>query len=101
MCVMLVVGTKQAAKCISEFISNAKDEPQESEDEDIAVDDDMEEEELVSEEQQHQLIDSDGSYIDASTNQIVMSGDGGLVRLVSMNQGENVVNIVTSTATND
>ena len=61
----------------------------------------MEEEELVSEEQQHQLIDSDGSYIDASTNQIVMSGDGGLVRLVSMNQGENVVNIVTSTATNE
>ena len=61
----------------------------------------MEEEELVSEEQQHQLIDSDGSYIDASTNQIVMSGDGGLVRLVSMNQGENVVNIVTSTATDE
>ena len=30
--------------------------------------------------QQHQLIDSDGSYIDASTNQIVMNGDGGLVR---------------------
>ena len=63
----------------------------------------MEEEELVGEEagQQHQLIDSDGSYIDASTNQIVMNGDGGLVRLVSMNQGENVVNIVTSTATNE
>ena len=62
----------------------------------------MEEEELVRDEQgqQHQLIDADGSYIDASTNQIVMSGDGGLVRLVSMNQGENVVNIVTSTATN-
>ena len=60
----------------------------------------MEEEELVGDEQ-HQLIDSDGSYIDASTNQIVMSGDGGLVRLVSMNQGENVVNIVTSTATNE
>merc|ERR1712012_383238 len=52
-------------------------------------------------EQQYQLIDADGSYIDASTNQIVMSGDGGLVRLVSMNQGENVVNIVTSTATNE
>ena len=63
----------------------------------------MEEEELVRDEQgqQHQLIDADGSYIDASTNQIVMSGDGGLVRLVSMNQGENVVNIVTSTATNE
>lgn len=60
----------------------------------------MEEEELVGEEQ-HQLIDSDGSYIDASANQLVMSGDGGLVRLVSMHQGENVVNIVTSTATNE
>ena len=60
----------------------------------------MEEEEM-GEEQQHQLIDSDGSYIDASTNQIVMSGDGGLVRLVSMHHGENVVNIVTSTATNE
>ena len=60
----------------------------------------MEEEEL-GEEAQHQLIDSDGSYIDASTNQIVMSGDGGLVRLVSMHHGENVVNIVTSTATNE
>lgn len=60
----------------------------------------MEEEEL-GEEHQHQLIQSDGSYIDASTNQIVMSGDGGLVRLVSMHHGENVVNIVTSTATNE
>ena len=63
----------------------------------------LEEEELVGEDdqqQQHHLIDADGSYIDASTNQIVMS-DGGLVRLVSMHQGENVVNIVTSTATNE
>merc|ERR1712080_647924 len=60
----------------------------------------MEEEELGEEHQQH-LIQSDGSYIDASTNQIVMSGDGGLVRLVSMHHGENVVNIVTSTATNE
>ena len=59
----------------------------------------LEEEEMVGE---HQLIDEqDGSYIDASENQIVMSGDGGLVRLVSMHQGENVVNIVTSTATNE
>merc|ERR1719430_314807 len=64
---------------------------------------DQESQEYIEEEEepQHQLIDSDGSYIDASTNQIVMSGDGGLVRLVSMNQGENVVNIVTSTATNE
>jgi hypothetical protein len=61
----------------------------------------LEEEEMVGTEEQQQLIDSDGSYIDASANQIVMSGDGGLVRLVSMQQGENVVNIVTSTATNE
>ena len=56
-----------------------------------------------------QLITADGSFIDASSNHLVM-GDGGLVSLVSQENGDiaeqsgqenNVVNIVTSTATNE
>ena len=50
-----------------------------------------------------QLITADGSYIDASSNQLVMS-DGALVSLVNCEaeeQQENVVNIVTSTGTNE
>ena len=53
-----------------------------------------------------QLISAgDGSFIDASSNQLVMS-DGGLVSLVSCDQSDqqpqqNVVNIVTSTTTDD
>ena len=56
-----------------------------------------------------QLIAADGSFIDASSNHLVM-GDGGLVSLVSQENGDiaeqsgqenNVVNIVTSTATNE
>lgn len=61
------------------------------------------EEYMEQEADQTQLITSDG-FIDASTNQIVMSGDGGLVSLVPMPEGEqqeNVVNIVTITATNE
>jgi len=51
------------------------------------------------------LLTADGSFIDASSNHLVMS-DGGLVSLVncvseSGEQQENVVNIVTSTATNE
>ena len=52
---------------------------------------------------QHQLITADGSFIDASSNQLVMS-DGALVSLVNCEaeeQQENVVNIVTSTGTNE
>ena len=52
---------------------------------------------------QHQLITADGSFIDASNNQLVMS-DGALVSLVNCEaeeQQENVVNIVTSTGTNE
>jgi len=51
----------------------------------------------------HQLITADGSFIDASSNQLVMS-DGALVSLVNCEaeeQQENVVNIVTSTGTNE
>merc|ERR1719336_846218 len=50
-----------------------------------------------------QLITSDGSFIDASSNHLVMS-DGALVSLVPEEPPaaqENVVNIVTSTATNE
>ena len=56
-----------------------------------------------------QLITADGSFIDASSNHLVMS-DGALVSLVSQENGDiteqpgpenNVVNIVTSTATNE
>ena len=55
-----------------------------------------------------QLIAADGSFIDASSNHLVMS-DGALVSLVPCDQAveqqqqqqENVVNIVTSTATNE
>lgn len=54
-----------------------------------------------------QLIAADGSLIDASSNHLVMS-DGALVSLVPCDQSveqqqqqENVVNIVTSTATNE
>jgi len=50
------------------------------------------------------LITADGSFIDASTNQIVMTGDGSLVNLVSVQDAEpqdNVVNLVTSTTTNE
>ena len=56
-----------------------------------------------------QLITADGSFIDASSNHLVM-GDGALVSLVSQDNGDiaeqsgqenNVVNIVTSTATNE
>jgi len=52
------------------------------------------------------LLTADGSFIDASSNHLVMS-DGGLVSLVNCVSGdtgeqqENVVNIVTSTATNE
>jgi len=52
------------------------------------------------------LLTADGSFIDASSNHLVMS-DGGLVSLVNCvsndttEQQENVVNIVTSTATNE
>ena len=52
-----------------------------------------------------QLIAADGSFIDASSNHLVMS-DGALVSLVSAPEAEpqpqeNVVNIVTSNATNE
>ena len=56
-----------------------------------------------------QLITADGSFIDASSNHLVM-GDGNIVSLVSQENGDiaeqsgqenNVVNIVTSTATNE
>jgi len=51
------------------------------------------------------LLTADGSFIDASSNHLVMS-DGGLVSLVNCvsdtaEPQENVVNIVTSTATNE
>ena len=52
-----------------------------------------------------QLISAgDGSFIDASSNHLVMASDGGLVSLVSCDQQqqqENVVNIVTSTTTDE
>jgi len=53
-----------------------------------------------------QIVSADGSFIDASSNHLVMS-DGALVSLVSCDESEqhqqeqNVVNIVTSTATNE
>ena len=56
-----------------------------------------------------QLLTADGSFIDASSNHLVMS-DGGLVSLVGLQEpaglseqqdGSSVVNIVTSTATNE